>query len=223
MKKVIGVFLLLKMFVISYAQSVSTGKIEGLKDAWGESIVYVGEIKNGKPNGLGLAIYNNKFALRYAGYFVNGSYEGKGAILYEDGSFLSGEWKNGKLNGQGTHYSTEKDLYIGAFIDGKKNGAGTYLFKDNSFLQGSFKNDTYNGRCIYIAKDAGIISDNIYIDGKKNGQGYQYEVKDKKLFQGEWKDGDWAQSATGNYNTFLKDSRFYGEKTEKQIGQGRTA
>lgn len=219
MKRISLVFSLSFLCVLIQAQT-TTGKIDSLKDAWSETITYVGEIKAGKPNGLGMAIYNNDYALRYVGYFVNGKYEGKGVLLFKNGSFLSGDWKAGKLNGQGANFNSDKDLYVGNFVNGEKNGSGTFIYADNSFLQGNFKNDQYNGRCIYIGREGNIISDNIYVGNKKNGPGYQYEVSDKKLYEGIWKDGEWQQSSSGNYNSFLKNSAFYGEKNSSQILMG---
>lgn len=220
MKQIFSTVLILILCFSAKSQTTITGKIDSLKDAWGETITYVGEIKGGKPNGLGLAIYHNDYALRYAGYFVNGKYEGKGALVFTDGSFLSGTWKAGKLNGPGANFNKDRDLYVGGFLNGEKSGAGTFIYADNGFLQGNFKNDQYDGRCIFIGSDGDIISDNIYANGKKNGQGYQYEVKTKKLYEGIWKDGEWQEATSGNYNSFLKNSSFYGEKTDNQILMG---
>src|SRR5215203_2913220 len=105
---------LLALFVFSssllqLSAQTTTGRIESLKDGWGTSVDYVGEIKNGQPSGIGVAIYSNDFALRYAGNFLNGLYNGKGALLFKDGTFLSGDWKNGKLNGKGSYLSKEGD------------------------------------------------------------------------------------------------------------------
>ncbi len=207
-------------FVLQTFAQTTTGKLTDLKDAWGTATTYIGEIENKQPNGLGVAIYNNDYALRYAGNFTNGLYNGKGALLFKDGSFLSGTWKNGKLNGEGSYLNKDGDLYVGSFNDGKKDGHGVLFYKDNGFLLGEFGDDTYNGRCIYIAKEADNLSDNIYVDGKKNGTGYQYDLSAKKLYEGEWKEGDWVQATTAAYKSFLKDPAFYAEKTDDQIMMG---
>lgn len=196
---------------------ITTGRIEGLKDAWNTSIDYIGEIKNKQPNGLGIAIYSNDYALRYSGYFVNGQYNGKGVLIFKDGSFLSGDWKNGKLNGKGANLTKDGDLYIGYFADGKKDGNGTFMYADKSILTGNMKNDTYEGRCIYITANSKTISDNIYTNGKKNGSGYQYDVDSKTLYEGTWNNGDWVSSSTASYSSFLKAGNFYAEKTDAQI------
>jgi len=216
-------FFLLCLFIFSTASifSQSTGKITGLKDSWGETITYMGEIKNKQPNGIGVAIYNNGHALRYAGSFLNGKYHGRGAMLFVDGSFLSGEWKNGKLNGKGSNLTKNGNFYSGNFADGKKEGKGYLLYKDNGILMGEWKEDKFSGRCVFIPAAAVTISDNIYSDDKKNGPGYQYEIEGKKLFQGNWKDGNWDAATTGNYSSFLNVTDFYGEKTATQVLMGK--
>jgi hypothetical protein len=216
MKKLLLSILLIAALAPAFAQT-TTGKLTGLKDIWGENITYVGEIKNKQPNGLGVATYSNGNALRYAGNFVNGMYSGKGSMVFSDGAFLTGEWKNGKLNGKGANLSKNGNLYSGNFLEGKKDGKGSLIYKDNSILQGEWKADKFNGRCIFIPGNAGTVNDNIYAEDKKNGLGYQYELDNKKLFQGKWKDGTWENATTGNYKSFLTGPDFYAEKTSKQI------
>ncbi|UEG48750.1 hypothetical protein LK994_08880 [Ferruginibacter lapsinanis] len=222
MKKFVLTAILLNFFTLLYSQLVTTGKIDSLKDAWDIKTTYIGEIKGGKPNGLGMAIYSNGTALRYVGYFVNGKFEGKGVLLLSNGSFSSGDWKNGKLTGQGTSFNSNKDLYVGSFLNGEENGQGISIFSDNSILQGNFKANTYHGRSTFINSAADVITDNMYKDGKKDGDGYQFELSNKKLFEGTWKNGNWVSSGTASFPSFLKDSRFFSEKTEKQVLMGIT-
>ena len=37
-----------------------------------------------------------------------------------------GEWKDGKMNGNGTYTHAKGDKYVGEWKDGKMNGNGTY-------------------------------------------------------------------------------------------------
>ncbi|NNV58019.1 MORN repeat-containing protein [Limnovirga soli] len=213
-------YLLLSLLLITVfckAQLVTTGKIEKLKDAWGESFTYTGEIKNKQPNGMGVAIYSNDYVLYYAGSFLNGQYNGKGVLLYKDGSFLSGNWKNGKQDGPGAHLNKSGDLFVGGFLDGKKEGSAKYVYGNNGILVGNMKADEYDGRCIYIPSDFKTLNDNIYVAGKKNGSGYQYEFGSKKLFEGTWKNGEWQSSGTASYNSFLKHPKFIAEKTDAHL------
>jgi len=215
MKKLLVLTVFICALQILNAQT--TGRLEGLRDSWGTTYDYVGEIKNKQPNGLGVAIYSNDNTLRYSGYFLNGMYNGKGVLLFKNGTFLSGEWKNGKLNGKGADLTASGDLYVGEFVDGKRNGSGTYTYDDKSFLFGKFKDDNFNGRCIFISATGRTVADNIYTNGKKNGDGYQYEIDSKTLYEGIWKDGTWQNSASASYNSFLKSPNFFAEKTDNQI------
>ena len=58
---------------------------------------YKGDVKSGKPNGLGIMIYPN-------------------VSKYID------EWKNGKMDVQGTFTFPSENKYVGKYKDGK-NGA----------------------------------------------------------------------------------------------------
>lgn len=218
MKNRLALFLLLLPCVQLLAQNVK--RIENLKDQWGLSFNYTGEVKDGKPSGMGVAKYASGNVLRYVGSFVNGAYNGKGTMFFDDGAFLTGMWKNGKLSGKGTNLNADGSLYIGDFTDGLKNGQGLLIYKDNSFVKGSYKNDKMNGRCINLWTDGTIISDIFYADDKRNGPGYQYEAKAKKLYEGEWNDDKWVQATTPNFSSFLKSSSFTGESTTDHVLMG---
>lgn len=197
------------------------GKITGLKDAWDNQVTYIGEVKNKLPNGLGIAVYvNSDKVLRYAGYFENGKYSGKGTLLFKDGQFLTGDWKNGKLNGKGANLNSWGDLYVGEFLNGMREGKGTLFYKNNDFFTGNFKNDKFDGRCIYLSNNGKIISNNLYKEDEKNGGGFQYELTPKKLYEGIWKDDSWVNAGTAGFNSFLKDPNLYSEISDKQMMVG---
>ena len=67
---------------------------------------YKGDVKSGKPNGLGIMIYPN-------------------------GSKYIGEWKNGKMDGQGTFTFPSGNKYVGKYKDGKKWNVTKYDKKGN--------------------------------------------------------------------------------------------
>jgi hypothetical protein len=202
------------------SSAISTGRIDSLKDSWGEYFDYTGDIRNKQPNGLGVAHYDGSYALWYGGYFVDGQFDGKGVLMFKDGFFLSGNWKAGKLNGSGVSLNKDKNFYVGEFKDGTKHGKGTYIFTDNSIVVGNFRNDKYDGRCIYINSMGNIISDNIYQNNEKNGPGYQYELGSNKLYKGNWQSGEWLSATNGSYNSFLCNKDFRGKKTSEYILMG---
>src|SRR6185436_11142849 len=100
MKKITTTLFFIIVSTILFAQNVK--KIESLKDGWDVSYSYTGEMKDGKPNGMGVAKYKSGNAIRYVGGFLNGRYNGRGTMFFNNGAFLTGEWKNGKLNGKGS-------------------------------------------------------------------------------------------------------------------------
>ena len=113
MKKITSFLFFVILSTISIAQNVK--RIENIKDGWDVSVNYTGEIKDGKPNGMGVATYKSGNAKRYVGSFVNGMYNGKGTMFFDNGVFLTGEWKNGKLNGKGSFLS-ESGVFILAIL-----------------------------------------------------------------------------------------------------------
>src|SRR6187399_177901 len=220
MKKITTTLLFFIVSTILFAQNVK--KIENLKDGWDISITYIGEIKDGKPSGMGVAKYKSGNAIRYVGGFLNGMYNGRGTMFFKEGAFLTGEWKNGKLNGKGSFLTETGILYIGGFVNGVKQGKGILFYKDNGMIMGNFSNDKLNGRGIQIFADGSVVSDVNYKDDKRNGMGYQYEIKSKKLYEGEWSDDKWVQSGTPSFPSFLKSSSFIAEATDDHILAGPT-
>ncbi len=204
-------------FVNNYAQR-TVGKLTGLKDVWGTSITYTGEINNGKPNGFGVAVYDkNATAIRYVGDFVDGVMSGKGTMTFKNGAFLSGDWKNGKMNGKGVNVNSEGTFYQGGMKDGVRSGYGWLVLKSNGFYLGEFKNDTYNGMGIYGWGDGRTLGQNIYVDGKRNGPGYQFESKSNSLFEGVWKDDKWQNATTGDFKSFMQAPGFGSDTSSTQI------
>ena len=60
---------------------------------------------------------------------------------FSDGSTYVGEWKNGKMNGQGTFTSKTGSTYVGEWRNNKKHGRGTYRYPDGSKVDGIWRND----------------------------------------------------------------------------------
>jgi hypothetical protein len=220
MKKITTLFLFPLMALAAISQNLK--RITGLKDAWGVEINYTGEVKNGKPDGYGVAMYLTGNPLRYAGSFVNGVYEGKGTLFFKDGAILTGTWKKGKLNGKGMNIHSDKSIYVGDFINGEKNGKGVFVNNEYSIYLATYQNDNFHGRILGVWNSGNIITDLEYRDGKRNGMGYQYEAKTKKLHEGEWKDDKWVKTGTPVFSSFLKSSLLVSQMTDDRVVIGKT-
>ena len=79
--------------------------------------VYVGEVSNWVPNGLGTFTYAS--GNKYVGEFKDGKMHGQGTRTYSHGAKYVGEWKNGSPHGQGTYTFADGHVWSGLWKDGK--------------------------------------------------------------------------------------------------------
>ena len=67
--------------------------------------------------------------------------------FWKDGTKYTGEWKDGKMNGQGTFYYKDGSWWTGEWknrLDGTKNGFGTEYAADGAVLRsGNWVNGKY--------------------------------------------------------------------------------
>ena len=56
---------------------------------------------------------------------------------YANGAKYTGEYKDGKRNGQGTYYYTDGSRWKGEWKNGKKNGLGTEYDANGTVLKSS--------------------------------------------------------------------------------------
>ena len=78
---------------------------------------YVGEFRDGKPNGLGTLTYRHHG--EYVGEFRDGWPSGRGAYAYPDGRRYVGEWRNGDFNGRGVRTYPDGRKEDGEWSDGE--------------------------------------------------------------------------------------------------------
>lgn len=99
--------------------------------------MYYGPMENGKPNGIGIAIYpkNDKMKrLYYYGNFTDGQRVDSAAIMfYKDGSYFRGSMNNDKWF-KGIFFDVEKSILSVNLImenHGMVLGISMFLFKNN--------------------------------------------------------------------------------------------
>ena len=84
---------------------------------------YVGQIKDGKKEGIGIGIYetNNKHTSgTYSGQWANDEENGNGTEIWVGGDKYEGGWKNGLPHGTCKYYRKSYDRwYFGTLKDGK--------------------------------------------------------------------------------------------------------
>ena len=89
---------------------------------------YVGEFKNGMPNGQGTETLAN--GNKYVGEYKDGKKHGQGTLTKANGFKHVGEFKNGMPNGQGTSTGVDGTKWVAEFKDGIPNEQGTVTFTD---------------------------------------------------------------------------------------------
>jgi NADPH:quinone reductase-like Zn-dependent oxidoreductase len=149
--------------------------------------IFKGELVDGKANGKGILLYNNTY---YVGDFVNGKKHGVGRLIAEDywyegywendlycgygkytkfsGCSLEGEFKFGKITGEGIERLSTGEIYTGSFVDSIRHGPGEIRFNDLVFT-GLFQHGEPEGRAEIVFGD-GRKFNGIYSKGIGIGQ-----------------------------------------------------
>ena len=145
---------------------------------------YVGQYKNGQPNGFGsLTSYDN--TVLYDGEFKNGLKHGIGKLVVTDKYNYSGPFENDVICGSnGILCDNAGNIYEGDFDNGKFNGFGKYKMSNGDSYLGEFKGGLFHGKGLYQDKN-GNIFDGQYLNGKKEGKGIIIKNTGEKI-EGEF-------------------------------------
>jgi len=117
------------------------GEYLTFKSKKGNRLHYVGEVKNKKADGFGIAILDT-------------------------GSRYEGEWKNGMRHGNGKFYWIDGEHYEGDYINDMRSGTGSYYWPNGEKFTGEWKEDLRNGKGIFYGKDGEVIASGIWKDDK---------------------------------------------------------
>ena len=165
---------------------------------------FEGEFILGKKEGKGKLVYNN--GTEYLGNFRNNKPDGYGQLTQENGEVYQGEWKEGKINGHGTRFHKNGDKYIGNYVDNIRNGYGVYIFSNGNSYEGNWANGKANGK--------GVFKYN-------NGNEYEGQFKDN-LIEGKGKlllkNGDLYEGMFVN-GTIHGEGYYINSEGEKYIGE----
>ena len=157
---------------------------------------FIGKFKDGRPNGYGEMYYKNSIKslqggvefeqAHYKGQFRLGKREGKGKMVWSDGSVFDGQWYNDERV-FGTMIMRDGWVYKGGFKDDKFHAENGMLLMPNTLIyQGKFeKGRTSNvGMILYHNGD-------IYYGQQK--QMARHGVGKLIQYNGGFKEGSWDQ------------------------------
>ncbi len=144
---------------------------------------YVGNTKNGAPQGKGTLNFNNGTSL--TSNFNHGNPDGDVVLKYQDGNSYEGGYSNNVLNGFGKYTSTNYTS-SGNYVNGKiaKTGQRTIIYKDGLKKVINYDNPTKSTiNFVSGIEFVGTLDENDkYVNGRMN-------YKDGNYFVGEFKDG----------------------------------
>ena len=148
--------------------------------------IYIGKISDGKRNGKGKLIFPD--GSTYEGDFKNNEFDGFG--IYKSKSYIyEGNFVKGKMSGKGKYEDLIKETtYEGDFFDDKKNGTGVEKYSNGFIYKGEFKNGIKEGKGTLILKNY-KNKDKVYTGEFKNNQIHgigEMKFSSKKDYYGEW-------------------------------------
>jgi hypothetical protein len=175
--------------------------------------VYVGDIVDGKMDGYGTYTLDGN---KYTGEFKNDKVEGQGTLVMANGDKYVGEFKNNERAGQGTLVFANGDKYVGEFKNNERTGQGTFVFANDDKYVGEWKNTMMHGYGTFTYSDGAK-----YVGGFKNnkfeGHGKHTWLSGDK-YVGEWKND--MRNGQGTQKWF-DGGKYVGEwKADLMHGQG---
>ena len=193
---------------------------------------FEGEYSNGQRNGKGKEYEHIYEKIEFEGEYKNGKRHGKGKEYFNshDNQELEfeGEYKKGKRHGKGKEYEFGTLIFQGDYLYGFKYKGKSYAKKKLDF-EGEYLNDKkwngigYNaaGKIIYklingfgTVKEYGLYGKLIYsggyLDGKKHGEGIEFNSKGEVIYEGEYSNG--KRNGKGilyaDYNKIIYEGEF---------------
>lgn len=104
---------------------------------------------------------------------------GTGTYINMLGEVSSGQWEDGKLNGEGSVTFTDDASYVGEFKDDQYHGQGTFTFADGRRYTGQFMEGQYHGRGKFIHQNGEVYEGN-WEYGRYHGTGtYTFVTGDR--------------------------------------------
>ena len=151
---------------------------------------YLGETSTGfKKHMHGFGHHYFPGVAYYVGTFSEGLRNGKGLLIYPDGSWFLGLFLRDQKE-FGENYDVEDHTtFIGTFDNEVAQGVGIIKFKDGSKYQGEVKNGVQDGKGTFEWANGNKYSGE-WKDGKKHGSGDLYIHAEEKCYCTYWIEGE---------------------------------
>ncbi|XJO75684.1 hypothetical protein BDV3_006324 [Batrachochytrium dendrobatidis] len=181
-----------------YNGQFTNGMLKGLGTyIWSDGVRYEGQFHDNEITGSGTYTWNDGYT--YQGEVKQALRNGVGKFEYLGGDcFYSGEWSEGKPNGQGLLQYDKVSFYKGGWKDGQRNGKGTMCYRSRNLYDGEWQNGIKHGIGKMVWSNRGEEYSGEWKDGKPTGTGiylwkiqtgrpHQYPMYNR--YEGKWLDG----------------------------------
>ncbi len=152
-------------------------------------------LKGNCYNGRGTYLYPS--GAKYAGQFKKGKIHGQGVLYFSNGNRYIGQWANQYRQGKGKLAYHSGEEYIGHFHKSKFNGHGTMTFPDGSKYVGDWADDIQHGEGVYIYSNGDRYAGE-FKRGKLNGRGTMLYANGTQYI------GSWKNNYKDGQGTFVK-------------------
>ena len=191
--------------------------------------IYVGELQNGKPHGMGKMVFRDTWSF-YNGEWKDGLYHGVGNLILkynEKRDIYEGEWQNGMKHGKGKliHIGTiypenavgwvsgKCYIYNGDWRRDQKHGIGKIVkYSDanehpiETVYEGEWEDNIFHGKGKFLNYRGDIYTGD-FLKGERNGFGKIIYYNDEET---EWYEGTWRDDAEyGKGKKMFKNGDFY--------------
>ncbi len=129
-----------------------------------------------------------------------------GVITQSNGDKLIGEFKEGRLDGQGMETAANGHRYVGFFKAGLPDGQGTETFPEGHKFEGEFKEGRYHGQGRFTFSGGNSFVGS-FLNGKPEGKG-TYNFSNGDRYEGDFRDG--KRSGRGTF-AYADGTRYVGE------------
>jgi len=135
----------------SKRDSLSNMEVGGLEDSQ-EYGRYLGQVVNGKKNGVGKLIWSA--GDWYEGEWVDDAKQGNGTMSWSNGDMYMGGWMDDHRHGENctTKYNNG-GVYEGAFVDDLRHGRGKFTWPDGDVYEGKWDQGGRSGAGVLIRYD----------------------------------------------------------------------
>lgn len=199
------------------SEGSSQGRMPVKEQSLPDGTTYTGQWNGTAPDGQGVQSWPDEG--RYEGQFRSGRLEGNGKFIYPNGDVYTGPWLNGQPHGEGAETRPDGTTFVGQYKVGFKTGLGKFTWtgsKEGASYSGGFLEDEFSGQGTFTWID-GRKYEGQWNKGKMHGTG-TFDFSDGRKYVGQYVD----ERRSGNGRFSWPDNRIYDGQfyMGKQHGNG---